>query len=257
MTKKQKAVDKEQRTKNKVHLLKAPICEIFFSYQGEGLYVGQPQIFVRFSGCNLRCNYCDTPHSQKLSENQTYLTAEQIIKQIEQIARQNSLEVKDMLPVTVSITGGEPLLYDRFLIELLPELKKRGCTLYLETNGTLFEAFNRIQKWIDIVAADIKPASACGSNLWKEHRKFLDFAGSKAFVKLVLTEHTTSEEVFNAIDLVKSVNSDMPFIFQPATPIQGCLPAEKSKIFQWINNASKKLKRVQYVPQMHKLWGIK
>ena len=52
--------------------LKAPVSEVFASYQGEGIYMGQPQIFVRFAGCNLRCDYCDTPKNQVLEENQQY-----------------------------------------------------------------------------------------------------------------------------------------------------------------------------------------
>mgnify|MGYP003549399959 FL=1 len=52
----------------------APIDEVFFSYQGEGIYAGIPQIFVRFSGCNLRCNYCDTPKSLNISSKSKYFT---------------------------------------------------------------------------------------------------------------------------------------------------------------------------------------
>lgn len=252
-----KAKNKKQRTKNIKQGLKVPISEIFFSYQGEGIYVGQPQIFIRFSGCNLRCNYCDTVQSQMLNENQVFLTVGQIIEQIKQIAKKNLLISKNEIPITVSITGGEPLLYERFLKELLPKLKKLKCKIYLETNGIFYEAFKNINKWVDIVAMDIKLASDCGSDYWKEHKKFIELSNSKVFIKLVVTGNTTQEEVNKAVKLVQSINKEIPFIFQPVTPVNKCGLPQISKVNQWTNDASTKLDRVQVIAQMHKIWKIK
>ena len=52
--------------------MKAPIIEVFSSIQGEGLLIGRRQIFVRFAGCNLNCNYCDTPESRKSTAGTEY-----------------------------------------------------------------------------------------------------------------------------------------------------------------------------------------
>jgi organic radical activating enzyme len=95
------------------------INEIFYSLQGEGFHSGTPSVFVRFSGCNLHCSFCDTQH-----EKGEMLTDEQIVEKILSYpARQ------------VVLTGGEPALsIDQHLIDLLHE-----HTLYIciETNGTL------------------------------------------------------------------------------------------------------------------------
>jgi organic radical activating enzyme len=237
--------------------LKAPVAEIFFSYQGEGLFVGQPQIFVRFAGCNLRCDYCDTPHCRTLHEKQEYFSVAEILRKVQQTARENNLSHRKTFPLSVSLTGGEPLLYSGFLKELLPALKKRGFQVYLETNGTLPDAFAGLRQWIDIVSADIKLPSSCGETLWDEHAQFLRLAGRKAFVKLVLTGHSTADEVEKAIQLVKKAGKDIPFVIQPCTPSGKCRAVEPANIFEWATLARKHLSRVHVLPQMHKLWKIR
>ena len=94
------------------------INEIFYSLQGEGYHTGTPAIFVRFSGCNLKCDFCDTQH-----EEGTMMTDEEIIT-----------KVKKYPAVTVVLTGGEPSLWiDDQLIDLLHQA---GKYVTIETNGT-------------------------------------------------------------------------------------------------------------------------
>jgi len=98
--------------------MKKRINEIFYSLQGEGYWTGTPMIFVRFSGCNLRCSFCDTEH-----ETFTEMTDSEILAQI------GEFPIK-----RVCLTGGEPSLQiDEKLIELLHEA---GYFIHIETNGT-------------------------------------------------------------------------------------------------------------------------
>ena len=102
-----------------IRLLMRKINEIFHSIQGEGCRSGVPSVFVRFSGCNLRCSFCDTQH-----ERGRYLTDDEIIEEIRKYkARQ------------IVLTGGEPSLYiDREFILRLKEAT--GMEIAIETNGT-------------------------------------------------------------------------------------------------------------------------
>ncbi|MDY0298338.1 MAG: radical SAM protein [Candidatus Cloacimonadaceae bacterium] len=98
------------------------ICEIFYSLQGESSYMGMPCIFVRLSGCNLRCSYCDTQYSYQSGKRMHFDT---ILEQI------------DKYPAKlVELTGGEPLLQKQSnsFMQLLIE---KGYTVLLETNGSL------------------------------------------------------------------------------------------------------------------------
>ena len=94
------------------------INEIFYSLQGEGYHTGTPAIFVRFSGCNLKCDFCDTQH-----EEGKMMTDDEIIA-----------EVKKYPAVTVVLTGGEPSLWVDD--ELIDRLHQAGKYVTIETNGT-------------------------------------------------------------------------------------------------------------------------
>ncbi len=98
--------------------------EIFSSIQGEGLRQGEPTIFVRLAGCNLRCSFCDT--KEAWGEG-TERTVDDILGEI--------LRLRDDVPsLWVAITGGEPLVQD--IAPLVSALHGEGFRIQLETNGT-------------------------------------------------------------------------------------------------------------------------
>ena len=101
------------------------IAEIYQSLQGEGRLTGTESVFVRTSGCNLRCWFCDTPHTSWEPEGRDW-SVEEIVEQ-----------VIVFTPHHVVLTGGEPMLSAE-LIPLTTELRKAGCHITIETAGTLF-----------------------------------------------------------------------------------------------------------------------
>lgn len=101
------------------------ISEIYKSRQGEGKLTGTDSVFVRSSGCNLRCDFCDTPFTSWNPEGET-MTVERIVERIEALNAEH-----------VVITGGEPML-QRDIVELTVELKNRGKHITMETAGTVF-----------------------------------------------------------------------------------------------------------------------
>jgi 7-carboxy-7-deazaguanine synthase len=98
------------------------LCEIFHSLQGESTFTGLPCTFVRLSGCNLDCSWCDTRYAK---DESTVASIEKIIEQIKEFGCN-----------LVEITGGEPLLQLE-TPTLISQLLDRGFQVLLETNGTL------------------------------------------------------------------------------------------------------------------------
>ena len=96
------------------------INEIFYSLQGEGFHTGAPAVFVRFSGCNLRCSFCDTQHQTGMM-----MSTQEIVDEINKYP---------MAPLVV-LTGGEPSLFvdEAFVAELKQQTGKK---MAIETNGT-------------------------------------------------------------------------------------------------------------------------
>ena len=101
------------------------IAEIYKSIQGEGLLTGTPSVFVRASGCNLRCWFCDTPFASWNPEG-IDLSVEEIVAQVDEWDCSH-----------VVVTGGEPMLFAE-LIPLCRELRGEGRHVTIETAGTLY-----------------------------------------------------------------------------------------------------------------------
>lgn len=97
------------------------VCESFVSIQGESTFAGLPCAFVRLSGCNLRCTYCDTPYARDEGQE----------RDVEEIAA----EIAESGVGLVEITGGEPLLQSDTPL-LCERLLARGLSVLVETNGT-------------------------------------------------------------------------------------------------------------------------
>ena len=229
------------------------ISEIFSSIQGEGPYLGVPQIFVRFGRCNMHCGYCDELEKMK-EERFDVRTLEDVLGSVD------SFEEEKGAHHSVSLTGGEPLYYASFLRNFLPKLKEKGITTYLETNGTLPRELESVIRWIDIVAMDMKPASSTGDRDYTvEHEAFLRVAVQRdTFVKLVVTPETSFEEVQRCVRIVKGVNPRIPFIFQPVSELVG-INQEALKLIEraLIAPAKHELHDVRVIPQMHKIWGVR
>lgn len=135
--------------------------EVFASFQGEGRYVGEPQVFLRLAGCPLRCRWCDTPGSWAVRDDARAM----VRRDGEPPAREDRwaspfqaalwvAAVEAGEPRTVSVTGGEPLMWAEFIRALRPMLG--GRRVHLETAGAHPEALARVLDVVDHVSLDLK-----------------------------------------------------------------------------------------------------
>lgn len=125
------------------------ISEIFYSIQGEGRLLGTPSVFIRTSGCNLRCVWCDTPYTSWRPEGRDW----NVKKILDEVAKYPTRHVV--------ITGGEPLLAPE-IEELTQELKRKGAHITIETAATIFKPVA-----CDLISLSPKLAN---STPWKKER---------------------------------------------------------------------------------------
>jgi len=232
----------------------ARIIEVFSSIQGEGIYVGQPHLFIRFWDCNLACHYCDTDYHGPYVE----MTLPELEGRVSQALAASGPHD------AVSLTGGEPLLWWRFLTALLPWLKSMGQRTYLETNGTLPKALAEVLEWVDVIAMDLKPPSATADRaVWAEHAAFLTVAleatrAVELFVKVVVTPETTDGDLDQATALIAGADQRIPLVLQPVTP---CGPVTSAptpqQLHRWLQRARTRLDDVRVIPQVHPILGLR
>lgn len=222
--------------------MKAGICEIFESIQGEGIYQGQRHIFVRFTGCNLNCSFCDTDFDRF-----TYMTIDDVLS-----------EIYKYEALVVALTGGEPLLHIDFLKELCPGIKKINKKIYLETNGTLCERLCDIAGILDIISMDFKlPSVTNCAAFWEKHKKFLDYAhrsGSEVFVKAVIGANILDDDVTKMSDIINSVHKDIKVVLQPQHPYEDCL---RDKVLEIKEVLVSNGLNVSISEQLHKKLGVR
>jgi 7-carboxy-7-deazaguanine synthase len=239
----------------------APVQEVFSSYQGEGPCVGQRQVFVRFAHCHLKCQYCDTPmHSpdglchislpgqtQPQSHNNPLAVAT-LVQAIQQWVQHTPHH-------SVSFTGGEPLLYHRFLAHLLPQVQPM-VPVYLETSGTQPDFLSAVLPWVDVIAMDVKLPSATGEGpQWQAHRQFLQLALQRqVFLKLVFNNTITAEEI-EATGQLAELAPHVPLILQPETSLTHSpqVHVSESTLFTVAEALRQRFTDVRVIPQTHKM----
>ena len=175
------------------------ITEIFKSIQGESTYAGLPCVFVRLTGCNLRCNWCDSEYTFTGGRR---MELGEVVAEVERLLPDGGL---------VEITGGEPMLQEREAVPLMQTLLDQGYTVLLETSGE--RPLARVPKGV-VKIVDVKcPDSGEGDSFREEN---LDTLTSSDEVKFVLSSRVDYDFACDFVrrhDLGRRVNA---VLFSPA-----------------------------------------
>ena len=219
--------------------------ELFHTIQGEGQLIGVPSVFFRTSYCNLRCVWCDTPYTSWKPEDRNISVAESV----DAISQYRCKHVV--------ITGGEPFIQARELMELCCELDKRGHHITIETNATLFAA---VPAHLISMSPKLRNSNPSTDNrFFKRHergrirpdviRKFLDQYPCQ--VKFVVD---TPEDLAEIQALQTEVNIPAETILLMP---QGTTPAMLRQKQEWLVDLCKE-NGYRYSPRVHvDIWGDK
>ena len=145
-----------------------------------------------------------------------------------------------------------------FLKSVMRLNRMAGMVNYLETNGTLPEAYDKVQHFVDIISMDIKlPSSTGQQDFWKEHKRFLALADNKeVFLKAVVCEGTLETDLLKIIDLLKSVNRSHTLVLQAdSSAASAGKIGEKMEKFKAVCAAKDIIACV--IPQVHKSAGVR
>jgi len=174
------------------------ITEIYKSIQGESTYAGLPCVFVRLTGCNLRCSWCDSEYTFTGGHR---MTIEEVIEEVEHLAPSGLVEM----------TGGEPMLQERELVPLMQRLLDDGYTILLETSGErpLERVPNGVVKIVDVKC----PNSGEPETFRMENLETLNSADEVKFVLSDRTDYEFAREFVARHDLAARVQA---VLFSPA-----------------------------------------
>jgi len=203
------------------------VNEIFYSLQGESTFAGKPCIFIRLSGCNLSCSYCDTRYA--LDEGYEMEVGEILAK------------VESYPCELVEITGGEPLCQPES-IKLMDKLLAQNYNVLLETNGSidLADVPDEVIKIVDVKL----PGSGCWGSFFRDNLDFLECWDELKFVISSREDYVAAVGFLDEHDLWEH-----EVLFSPVTD-----RLAPSLLAEWI---LKDALQVRLQLQLHKLLDIK
>ena len=201
------------------------INEIFPSIQGEGLRLGEPTLFIRFSECNLKCAFCDTKYAWHTGQE---MTVESILKKIKKIHTAFPTE-------WVCLTGGEPLFQN--IRALAQRIKAENFKIQVETNATIFRRLG-----VDWYTISPKPPN------YFYHPEYIKKAKE---VKMVVTKELD-------FGVLKKLRQDfpekIPLILQP----QSNNKSSGKHAIRLIKQSLKEgMKNIRLTAQIHKIFGLR
>jgi organic radical activating enzyme len=248
-----------------------PVLEVFSTFQGEGPFVGERQVFVRLAGCDLRCAFCDTPESFPMPSAARVQTQpggdrdERVANPValaDVIAFVARLDTPRGLHATVSITGGEPLLHPHAVVEIARGARALGLRVHVETGGHRPGAVRHVLDHVDAITPDVKIESATGAPTpWDAHEetyRLLAAAGKAPCVKAVVGATTTEAEVEQAARFVARHLAHVPFVIQPVTPYgEGPATPGPAHLFRLHAAARHGHPDPRVIPQVHRMLGVR
>lgn len=259
----------------------APILEVFASIQGEGKFVGEPQTFVRLRGCPLRCRWCDTPNSWTLSATDRARIAAHATATRREDAFATPFqtacwisEVEPGAPRTVSLTGGEPLVWPEFVVALKGMIGERR--LHLETAGAHPKALAAVVDRCDHVSLDLKLDSDLDAPVEIAHEAASDeraprshaewtsvrkaclaiVDGRDACGKIVVAGGREPALFAALFDEVEEHAPTLPLYLQPVSPMNGVKAPTIQELEIVLEMARDRDLCVRVVPQVHRLMSI-
>lgn len=203
------------------------INEIFYSIQGESKYTGFPTIFIRLTGCNLRCTYCDTKYSYSGGK---IMSVEEVIKFIEQYPTK-----------IVCVTGGEPLLHKKELPLLLNNLLEKNYTVSVETSGSL--SIEGLPENVSYIVDLKTPSSGMEKHNLMANIPLLQEKDELKFVVETEADLKFVEEI------LEKENINCPVIISPVWEMKA-----KDKIADWL--LKKCYPNVRIAVQIHKILHV-
>jgi len=232
--------------------MKIPVMEIFGpTIQGEGMVIGQKTMFVRTSGCDYSCSWCDSKFTWDGTGKSTAMKAEEIISSLKDIGGEAFSHI--------TISGGNPALH-KGLGELINKCHDQGWKVAIETQGSFW------QDWLvdidDVTISPKPPSSLMKTDFEKLDIYMQNLIDSNASLKVVVFD----DEDFTYAEMIHQRYPTVPFFLQVGnddvlTIDDQALVSSLLKRFEWLIDRSMKstiMNDAKVLPQLHALiWGNK